>query len=66
MAHRDSVSAASAPEQVADDIDEQALAEVMRTVPLGAGVLAGAAVAALVAGYLLIYILVFVPRGIVG
>ena len=38
----------------------------MRTVPLGAGVLAGGAVALLVLGYLLIYILVFIPRGTVG
>ena len=32
----------------------------------GAGVLAGAAVALLVLGYLLIYLLVFIPRGTVG
>jgi hypothetical protein len=51
---------------VADDIDEAALARVMRVVPLGAGVLAGAAVALLVLGYLLIYLLVFVARGTVG
>jgi hypothetical protein len=38
----------------------------MRYVPLGAGVLAGAAVALLVLGYLLIYALVFIPRGTVG
>jgi hypothetical protein len=38
----------------------------MRHVPLGAGVLAGAAVALLVLGYLLIYLLVFLPRGTVG
>jgi hypothetical protein len=49
-----------------DDIDEAALASVMRTVPLGAAVLAGSAVALLVLGYLLIYILVFIPRGPVG
>ena len=52
--------------EVADDVDEQALADVMRTVPLGAGVLAGSAVALLVLGYLLIYIFVFLPRGTVG
>lgn len=50
----------------ADQIDEKRLAEVMHTVPLGAGVLAGSAVALLVIGYLLIYILVFLPRGTVG
>ena len=38
----------------------------MRVVPLGAGVLAGTAVALLVLGYLLIYLLVFLPRGTVG
>ncbi len=49
-----------------DQVDEAALAEVMRVVPLGAGVLAGAAVALLVIGYLAIYLLVFLPRGVVG
>lgn len=63
---RDLTSAASAPEKVADDISDEALAQVMRVVPLGAGVVAGAAVAMLVVGYLLIYLLVFVPRGVVG
>ena len=62
----DQPSAADSPLEVADDVDEQALAAVMRTVPLGAGVLAGSAVALLVLGYLLIYVLVFLPRGIVG
>jgi hypothetical protein len=59
-------SAADASSEVADQIDETALAEAMRVVPLGAGVLAGAAVALLVIGYLLIYLLVFLPRGAVG
>lgn len=49
-----------------DNITDNALAEVMRTVPLGAGVLAGGAVALLVIGYLLVYIFVFLPRGTVG
>lgn len=49
-----------------DHIDEASLADVMRTVPLGAAVLAGGAVALLVIGYLLVYILVFLPRGTVG
>ena len=49
-----------------DDIDEAALSQVMRTVPLGAAVLAGSAVALLVLGYLLMYVLVFLPRGTVG
>jgi hypothetical protein len=39
---------------------------VVRHVPLGAGMLAGAAVALLVLGYLLIYLLVFIPRGTIG
>jgi hypothetical protein len=66
MVQSDQPSAADSPLEVADDVDEQALASVMRTVPLGAGVLAGSAVALLVLGYLLIYILVFLPRGTVG
>ena len=52
--------------EVADGIDETALVGVMRSVPLGAAILAGSAVALLVAGYLLVYILVFIPRGTVG
>jgi hypothetical protein len=59
-------SAADSPSEVADEVDEAALARVMRWVPLGAGVLAGSAVALLVLGYLLIYILVFLPRGTGG
>ena len=58
----------SFPELLAEDdeVDDVALAEAMRTVPLGAGVLAGTAVALLVIGYLAIYVLVFLPRGTVG
>jgi hypothetical protein len=52
--------------EAVDEVDEAALAEVMRTVPLGAGVLAGGAVALLVLGYLAIYLLIFLPRGVVG
>jgi hypothetical protein len=59
-------SAADDPSEVANDVDDAALARVMRIVPLGAGVLAGGAVALLVLGYLLIYLLVFIPRGTVG
>ena len=59
-------SAADAPLEVADEVDEAALAAVMRHVPWGAGVLAGTAVALLVLGYLLIYLLIFIPRGTVG
>jgi hypothetical protein len=59
-------SAADAPSEVADNANEAALAQVMHVVPLGAGVLAGAAVALLVLGYLAIYLLIFLPRGAVG
>jgi len=59
-------SAADVPSEVADQADEAALTEVMRIVPLGAGVVAGVAVALLVIGYLAIYLLVFLPRGGVG
>jgi len=62
----DQPSAADDPLEVVDQVDEAALAEVMRVVPLGAGVLAGATVALLVIGYLAIYLLVFLPRGTVG
>jgi hypothetical protein len=59
-------SAIDPPLDDADSVDEAALAEVMRITPLGAGVLAGAAVALLVIGYLAIYLLIFLPRGTVG
>jgi hypothetical protein len=64
--HSDQPSAADDPSEIADQVDADSLARVMRIVPLGAGVLAGAAVALLVLGYLLIYLLVFIPRGTVG
>ncbi len=66
MAHSDQPSSADSPFEAADDIDADALASAMRSVPLGAAVLAGSAVALLVVGYLLIYTLVFLPRGTVG
>jgi hypothetical protein len=59
-------SAADSRFDAADEIDDDELAAVMKSVPLGAGVLAGTAVALLVLGYLLIYALVFIPRGTVG
>jgi len=62
----DQPSAADSPFDSSDHIDEAALAEVMRSVPIGAAVVAGSAVALLVIGYLLIYLLVFIPRGTVG
>ena len=49
-----------------DGIDEAALARVMADVPRGAAMLAGAAVALLVIGWILIYVLVFIPRGVIG
>jgi Cytochrome C oxidase subunit II, periplasmic domain len=60
--HSDPASAAASAEEVSDEVNEEALTAVMRVVPLGAGVLAGTAVALLVIGYLLIYLLIFVPR----
>jgi hypothetical protein len=62
----DQSSAADASSETADNVDEAALAQVMRVVPLGAAVLAGTAVALLVIGYLAIYLLIFLPRGVVG
>ena len=59
-------SSADSKLEVADQVDEAALASAMRIVPLGAAVLAGSMVALLVLGYLLIYTLVFIPRGTVG
>jgi hypothetical protein len=66
MAAVDQPSAADASSEAADNVDEAALARVMRVVPLGAAVLAGTAVALLVIGYLAIYLLIFLPRGAVG
>ena len=62
----DQPRAADNPFAGPDDIDEAALTAVLRTVPLGAAVLAGGAVALLVLGYLIIYLLIFLPRGVVG
>jgi hypothetical protein len=59
-------SAADSHVESADEIDDASLAQAMRWVPLGAAVLAGTTVALLVAGYLLIYLFVFIPRGSVG
>jgi hypothetical protein len=62
----DQPRAADNPFEGPDEIDEAALAAVLRIVPLGTAVVAGSAVALMVLGYLAIYILVFLPRGIVG
>jgi hypothetical protein len=64
--HPDRLAAEDSFSESADEIDEAALTRAMGFVPLGAAVLAGSAVALLVLGYLLIYILVFMPRGSVG
>ena len=66
MIGADQPSAADTPSEVGDHVDPAALAQVMRVVPLGAALLAGAAVALLVIGYLAIYLLIFLPRGAVG
>ena len=66
MIAADRSAAADVSPEVADQVDEAALAEVMHVVPLGAGIVAGVAVALLVIGYLAIYLLVFLPRGPVG
>jgi hypothetical protein len=58
--------AADNPFDGPDDIDEAALAAALRVVPLGTAVLSGAMVALLVLGYLAIYLLIFLPRGVVG
>jgi hypothetical protein len=66
MTAANQASPAEASSDVADQVDEAALTQVMRVVPLGAGVVAGLAVALLVIGYLAIYLLIFLPRGGVG
>jgi hypothetical protein len=59
-------SAAGDTSKDSDQVDDAALAQVMRIVPLGAAVLAGTAVALTVLGYLAIYLFIFLPRGPVG
>jgi hypothetical protein len=66
IAADNSSAAANVSPEVADQVDEAALAEVMHVVPLGTGIVAGVAVALLVIGYLALYLLVFLPRGGVG
>jgi hypothetical protein len=64
--HPNTQSEGSSADPGADTVDEAALAEVMREVPKGAVALAGAAVALLAIAWVLIYLFVFVPRGVVG
>ena len=66
MTAADQPPTAVGPSEGDDQVDAAALAEAMRVVPLGAGVLAGSAVALLVIGYLAIYLLIFLARGPVG
>jgi hypothetical protein len=66
MSSADKSHGAYRSSEIADHVDEAALAEVMRVTPLGAAVVAGTAVALLVLGYLAIYLLIFLPRGAVG
>jgi len=66
MTDHDEPSAAQRPENVCDPVDEQALARVLEIVPRGTIALAGPLVILLVVGWLLVYFLVFLPRGVVG
>ena len=59
-------SAADRPEDVFDGVNEADLERALAEAPKGATALAGATVALLVIGWVLIYLLVFVPRGTVG
>ncbi len=59
-------SAADAPENVGDEVDEAALEAVMREVPKGALALAGLTVALLMIAWFAVYLFVFLPRGMVG
>jgi hypothetical protein len=62
----DQPSSASRTEDVSDPVDEEALEQVLRTVPRGAVTLAGLALAILLAAWLAVYFGVFLPRGPVG
>lgn len=50
----------------ASPAQQAALAAALREAPRGALALAGAAVALLVVAWMLIYVFVFLPRGMVG
>jgi hypothetical protein len=49
-----------------EDLDEERLEIALREVPKGALALAGLTVGLLMLAWLLIYVLVFLPRGMVG
>ena len=58
--------AAHQRDDTADDVDEAALERVMREVPRGAWALSGLTVGLLLLCWILIYVYVFLPRGMVG
>jgi hypothetical protein len=53
-------------DDTADVVDEAALERVMREVPRGAWALSGLTVGLLLLCWILIYVYVFLPRGMVG
>ncbi|MCW5714493.1 MAG: hypothetical protein KIT43_08295 [Bauldia sp.] len=53
----------AASDDEADDVRDADLERVMTVVPRGAAALAGAAVVLILLAWLLIYFLVFLPRG---
>lgn len=55
-----------APAPFDEDPSDAALADVMTQVPRGAVALAGTALALVLAGWLLVYFAVYLPRGGVG
>jgi hypothetical protein len=59
-------SAAASPEHVAAPISADAAAEALKDGPKGALLVAGIAVALLLAAWLAFYFLLFLPRGAVG
>jgi hypothetical protein len=64
MANSDHTS--QPPPEVSDPISEAELDRALEIAPKGALALAGAAVALLMLAYLLVYFLVFLPRGAVS
>ena len=56
----------STPSDGEDAVNEAKLEQVLRTVPKGALMLAGLAVAVLILAWLGVYFFVFLPRGPIG
>ena len=52
--------------EVSDSVSETGLKQALETAPKGALALAGAALALLLLAYLLVYFLIFLPRGAVS